>query len=402
MQPKITQILPRQGQLVSRQLKRVAAYARVSSGKDAMLHSLSAQVSHYSELIQKRRDWQYVGVYADEAISGTKDSRVQFQKLLDDCRAGKIDMIITKAISRFARNTVTMLEVVRELKTLGVDVYFERENIHSLSGDGELMLSILSSFAQEESRSVSENCKWRIRKGFELGKHHGITKLFGYRIEHGEFTIIPDEAEIVRQIFADYLSGMGREALHKKLRQQGIELSLTGIYKLLRNEKYIGDLCLQKSFIVDHLTKKKQQNNGEKPMFYVEDNHEPIIDRDTFEKVQHELQRRSAKHHPMPKTPKTYPFTGKITCSICGDKYRRKINSAKPVWICSGYNTYGKAYCASKQIPEKILLELAGDDFESIRVPTPGLIIVVMPDGTVIEKQWQNKSRRKNWMEEIL
>ena len=148
--------------------KRVAAYARVSSGKDAMLHSLSAQVSYYSEHIQSHPEWEYAGVYVDEALTGTKDDRDGFQRLLADCRAGKIDMVLTKSISRFARNTVTLLETVRELKTLGVDVYFEEQNIHSLSGDGELMLTILASYAQEESRSVSENCKWRIRNQFRL------------------------------------------------------------------------------------------------------------------------------------------------------------------------------------------------------------------------------------------
>jgi site-specific DNA recombinase len=164
--------------------KRVAAYARVSSGKDAMLHSLSAQVSYYSGYIQRRRGWEYVGVYADEALTGTKDERPEFQRLMNDCRDGKIDMVITKSIARFARNTVTMLEAVRELKSLGVDVYFEKENIHSLSGDGEVMLTILASYAQEESRSVSENCKWRVRKMFAQGRtNNGV--MLGYRLIDG-------------------------------------------------------------------------------------------------------------------------------------------------------------------------------------------------------------------------
>ena len=150
-------------------LTNVAAYARVSSGKDAMLHSLAAQVSYYSDLIQKHPGWRYAGVYADEAMTGTKDNREEFQRLLADCRAGKIDMVITKSVSRFARNTVTSLETVRELKAMGVDVYFEEQKIHSMSGDGELMLTILSAFAQEESRSASDNQKWRIRKAFENG-----------------------------------------------------------------------------------------------------------------------------------------------------------------------------------------------------------------------------------------
>ena len=177
--------------------KRVAAYARVSSGKDAMLHSLSAQVSYYSEHIQSHPEWEYAGVYVDEALTGTKDDRDGFQRLLADCRAGKIDMVLTKSISRFARNTVTLLETVRELKTLGVDVYFEEQNIHSLSGDGELMLTILASYAQEESRSVSENCKWRIRQKFQQGIPT-TTRLNGLRIDHGKVTVIPDEAKARR------------------------------------------------------------------------------------------------------------------------------------------------------------------------------------------------------------
>jgi site-specific DNA recombinase len=189
--------------------KRVAAYARVSSGKDAMLHSLSAQVSYYSDYIQKHREWQFAGVYADEALTGTKDDRAEFQRLLNDCRDGKIDMVITKSISRFARNTVTMLETLRELKLINVDVYFEKENIHSISGDGELMLTILASFAQAESLSVSENCKWRIRKRFQAGEIANLRFMYGYNIKKGEITVDHKEAEIVRMIFADYISGMG-------------------------------------------------------------------------------------------------------------------------------------------------------------------------------------------------
>ena len=159
-------------------LLNVAAYARVSSGKDAMLHSLSSQVSYYSKLIQENPKWQYAGVYADEAKTGTKDSRSEFQRMLNDCRIGKIDMVITKSISRFARNTLDLLNIVRQLKSMNIDVYFEKENIHTISSDGELMLSILASVAQEESLSVSENCKWRIRKRFQNGELVNLRFLF--------------------------------------------------------------------------------------------------------------------------------------------------------------------------------------------------------------------------------
>ena len=191
------------------QKKKVAAYARVSSGKDAMLHSLSAQVSYYSKFIQSHNEWIYVGVYVDEAKTGTKDTREGFQRQIADCRAGKVDMILTKSISRFARNTVSLLQTVRECKAMGVDIYyFEEQNIHTMSGDGELMMTILASYAQEESRSASENQKWRIRKNFEEGKPWSST-IHGYRSENGRYVVFPEEAVLVKKIFRWYLEGRG-------------------------------------------------------------------------------------------------------------------------------------------------------------------------------------------------
>lgn len=239
--------------------KRVAAYARVSVEKDASLHSLAAQISHYSSLIQSRRDWEYAGVYADEGLSGTRTNRPEFQRLLQDCLAGKIDMVLVKAISRFARNTVTMLETVRELKTMGIDVYFEKENIHSMSGDGELMLTILASFAQAEAQSVSENCRWRIKKNFENGIPVGVF-IYGYKMKNGTFTIKPREAEIIRLIYKLFLEGMGRVAIASYLNEKGIPAPEGGkwhpgiLYFMLRNEKYVGDLVLQKYYTKDYLT----------------------------------------------------------------------------------------------------------------------------------------------------
>lgn len=201
--------------------KKVTAYARVSTGKDAMLHSLSAQVSYYSTLIQNTRGWLYCGVYVDEAMTGTKSERPNFQKMMEDARAGKLDMIITKSIYRFARNTVTLHETVRELKVLNVDVFFEEQNIHSLSADGELMLSFLTSYAQEESRSASDNLKWSIRNRFKKGMAWN-THVYGYQFSNGTFITIPAEAEIVKQIFASYLDGKGTPAIAKDLNKRGI------------------------------------------------------------------------------------------------------------------------------------------------------------------------------------
>lgn len=252
-------------------LLRTAAYAKVSNGKDAMLHSLSAQVSYYNSLIQSNPEWLFCGVYADEALTGTKDNRENFQRLLSECRAGHIDLIITKSISRFARNTVTLLETVRELKNLNVDVYFEEQNIHSISLDGEFLLTLLGSYAQEESYSASENQKWRIRKDFEQGRLCGITMLSYRRDEHGTLIIIPEEAEIVRMIFNDFLSGMGKNAIASKLLAMGILTKSGGVWtawsvrRILKNEKYCGDFLLQKSYRENHITKCKMPNHGELP-----------------------------------------------------------------------------------------------------------------------------------------
>jgi len=291
--------------------KNVAAYARVSDGKEEMLHSLAAQVSAYSELIQSRSDWNYRGVYADEALTGTKDNRPEFQRLLTDCRTGLIDIVITKSISRFARNTVTLLATVRELKTLGIDVFFEEQKIHSLSAEGELMLTILAGYAQEESRSCSENVKWKIRKDFERGKP-STGKMLGYRMKYGVLTVVPEEAEIVRQIFKDYLSGMGVLAIQKKLMNQGIILSMTGISCILRNEKHKGDMLLQKTLITDHVSKKQIRNDGRLPQFYVSGSHEPIISSAIFDAAQEEIARRAERYRAKTFPKKQYELTGLI------------------------------------------------------------------------------------------
>lgn len=259
---------------VSRQIKliKVAAYSRVSSGKDAMLHSLSAQVSYYSNLIQNHDGWLYCGVYADEAVTGTKENRAEFQRLMDDCRKGKIDLIITKSISRFSRNTVTLLNTIRELKLLGIGVVFEEQNINTLSADGELMLTILASYAQEESLSVSENCKWRIRSDFKRGVlPMFVQNIYGYeRTADGGLKIIPEEAELVKRIFSMYLDGLGILKIAKILTEECAPSNSNGKWSekkvryILSNEKYAGDLLLQKSFCTDHLTKHRKKNCGEK------------------------------------------------------------------------------------------------------------------------------------------
>lgn len=356
-------------------------------------------------------------------MTGTKEARPEFQRLLTDCRDGKIDLVLTKAIARFARNTVTLLETVRELKELSVDVYFERENIHSMSGDGELMLTILASFAQEESRSTSENCKWRIRNDFKRGILCNMC-IYGYRQKNGVLMVEPEEAEVVRMIYTYYLNGMGRNLIMKKLREmgaktlQGTNFRETQISSILRNEKYVGDLLLQKTYSPSHLVKRPIKNKGELPMYLVRDAHEAIIDRETFDRVQQELKRRADEHTPSPKGRETYPFSGLITCGHCGQRYRRRTvvspgYAPKIAWICSTFNTLGKKACPSKRIPESILMETTASVLgvpvfdeqtfaarvNEIRVPTANRLIFVMKDGREIEREWKDHSRRDSWDE---
>lgn len=389
---------------------RVAAYARVSSGKDAMLHSLAAQVDHYSTMIRHHAGWEYVGVYADEAKTGTKDSRENFQRMISDCRAGKIDRIITKSISRFARNTVTLLETVRELKSLGISVYFEEQNIDTGTSDGELMLSILASYAQEKSRSASENQKWRVHRNFEEGKPWRFFML-GYRNEGGALTVVPEEAEIVRSIFRDYLAGDGILTIMKRLNENGTttqcgcEFHESAIERILRNYAYTGNLLLQTKFRENHLTKRTLVNHGELPMYHAAGTHEAIISQETFDAVQAEIRRRGEQCKHFGKAPK-YPFSGKITCAICGKHYRRKTTATGPVWICSTYNTYGKSKCPSKAIPEQTLLPVAATvadvgEITAVTAKNDNTLVFTDASGEVTVKQWHDRSRSESWTEEM-
>lgn len=389
---------------------RVAAYARVSSGKEAMLHSLSAQVDYYSTYIRHHAGWEYVGVYADEAKTGTKDTRENFQRLIADCRAGKIDMVITKSVSRLARNTLTLLETVRELKAVDVDVYFEEQNIHSKSNDGELMLTILASYAQEESRSASENQKWRVQRSFEEGKPWNGT-ILGYRYMDGQYVVVPEEAVLVKEIYSYYLSGLGIHSIIKRLRENCAQTRLGGFFgktaitKILRNDTYTGNLFLQKTFCENYLTKRMVKNDGVLPTFSVEGSHEAIIDQTTFDKVQSEMTRRAEKFaKPQPKN--DYAFSKRITCANCGKSFRRKAAAKGPVWICTTYDTLGKAFCVSKAIPEAALLAVAAKvggigNITAITAGNDNTLTITLADGSQSVKRWQSRSRSESWTDEM-
>lgn len=396
--------------------KRVAAYARVSTGKDAMLHSLSAQVSYYSQLIQENPGWIYAGVYADEAMTGTKQDREQFQRLMHDCRAGRIDMVITKSISRFSRNTITLLENTRELKSLGVDVFFEEQNIHTMSGDGELMLTILASYAQEESLSASENQKWRIRKCFENGEIINLRFMFGYNIRKGIITVNPVEAKIVREIFQRFVAGETLGSIAADLNTRKITGRFNGEWKAKRikdivsNEKYLGHALLQKRYRNNHLDKKLIPNRGELPQYYAEETHEAIVDEDLFANAQARLTQMALEAQSRV-PPQQTPFTGKIPCRQCGKHYKRGKNHGHHFWNCSTYLAKGKAACQCSRIREDMLydicIEVLGldvfdeDAFLSeitvIRAEKDHALTFFLCNGEQIVKRWQHRSRTGSW-----
>lgn len=317
------------------QTKRVAAYARVSLETDRLSQSLLAQMGYYSEFVRSHPEWKLVGIYADSFISGTETShRTEFNRLISECEDGGIDMVLCKSISRFARNTVDLLNTIRHLNALGIEVYFEKERINSLSGDGELLLTILASFAQEESRSISENVKWGIRKRFREGTAVPRNKrVYGYRHIDGKYEIQPDEAEIVRTIFSDYIAGVPLRRISAHLREigaktvRGLDFSHNQIEYIIRNEIYTGDMLLQKTFVRDFITHTKSPNRGELPQYRICGCHEPIISEEIFLAAQEESKRRAAKK-------RSYPFSGKLICPACGKTFTRRAAGKYVYWHC--------------------------------------------------------------------
>lgn len=402
-------------------LIRVAAYARVSSGKDAMLHSLAAQITYYQNLITSHQGWEFAGVYADEAITGTKGTREEFQRLIQDCKDGKIDLIIVKAISRFARNTVTLLETVRMLKSLNIDVFFEEQNLHTLSAEGEMVLTFLASFAQEESRSVSENMKWRIKKDFEQGLIWGSKDNYGYQLVDKKLVVVPEQAAVVRRIFSLYVEGCGIQKIANILNEENVPTMRgsiwhkTTINHIIDNYNYTGNLILQKTYRTDYLSKKKKKNKGEVSQYLVEDAHEPIISLETFILCQ-ELKRQRSTFYKISKTENAvYPFTMKIKCGICGKGYRRKHANKKILWTCCTYNTRGREYCNSKSVPETVLIDLAKEVLDvsevtrnivikkisSIEVFNGNKLVFHLENGQIVEKTWKDITRRDSWTPEM-
>ena len=408
--------------------KKVAAYARVSMESERMSHSLSAQISYYSALIQKNPDWQYSGVFADDGISGTSiEKRDEFKRMIVAAEKGDIDIILTKSIQRFARNTVDLLETVRHLKDIGVEVRFEKEHINSMDGDGELMLTILASFAQEESRSISENVKWGTRKRFEKGIPNGKFQIYGYRWDGDHLVVEPEEAKIVKLIYNNYLSGLSAETTEKQLAEMGVKsykgqhLGNTSIRQILGNITYTGNLLFQKEYVVDPISKKSKINRGELPQYWVEDTHEAIIPMETYQAVQAEKARRRELGALANWSINTSCFTSKIKCGCCGKSYQRSNrkgrkdpNANYTIWICGTRRKSGNAHCRNKDIPEAMLKQacatvLGLDEFdesvfseriERIEVPAPNEMLFYFKDGHTVPHHWESTLRKDCWTDE--
>lgn len=321
---------------------KVAAYARVSSDSVDQLNSFSSQVEYYTDYIQSKEEWEFAGLYADEAVTGTTtEKRSDFQRLLADCHAGKINRILVKSISRFARNTLDCIQTVRELKQLGIAVEFEKENIDTGSLGSEMLLSILGAAAQEESLSISKNLKWSYRRRMRSGDFTTHSAPFGYFFEDKTLVPNPQETPIVEYIFNSYLAGKSMDEIARDLTakekgsgsRKGASWRRTTIQYILTNEKYIGDSLVQKKFTPDVIPLRKVKNQGQLPQYYIWNSHPPLIERETFEKVQ-ELIRQKTEQYAAKKSSQVFPLSRMVKCGLCGSTFQRRPSKEKIQWSC--------------------------------------------------------------------
>ncbi len=360
---------------------RVAAYCRVSTDDEEQKTSYEAQIGYYTEKINSNPEWQMAGIFADKGISGTQaQKRPEFLKMIRLCRQRKIDVILTKSLSRFARNTVDSLGYIRELRALGIAVISEKENINTLTAESEMLITIMSCFAQAESESISKNVSWGVRQSFKNGNvPMQYARLLGYRKGHdGNAEIIPEEAEVVKEIYRCYLDGMSMNLIADRLNEKGLTTKGGSspyrkmvVQRILTNEKYTGDALLQKTYVTDCITKKMRKNNGELPMYLVKNHHEPIISRSDFNRVQEEMARRSSKRTIADKLTKTglgkysakYALSELLICGECGEHYRRVTWTAKGFkeikWRCVSRIQYGKKKCHSSPTVDEQALHRA-------------------------------------------
>ena len=352
---------------------RVAAYCRVSTDSDEQATSYEAQVEHYTEYIQKNPDWEFAGIYADDGISGTNTKkRDEFNRMIDDCKAGKIDMIITKSISRFARNTLDCLKYIRQLKDMNIPVLFEKESINTMDAKGEVLITIMASLAQQESQSLSQNVKLGLQYRYQQGKVQiNHNRFLGYTKDtDGNLVIDPEQAEVVKRIYREYLEGFSMDKIAAGLEADGILTGAGGtrwhtstINKILRNEKYIGDALLQKTYTTDFLNKTRVKNNGLMPQYYVEGNHEAIIPKEIYMRVQEELVRRRVVKTSANGKRRSYScnhcFSQIVICGECGELFRRihwnNRGCKSIVWRCISRLESTGLECHARTVNETVL-----------------------------------------------
>ena len=356
---KLTPVVP-----ILKPRKRVAAYARVSMETEQLLHSLSAQVSHYSSLIQMNPEWEYAGVYVDEGVTGTSVARrTEFKRLISDCDAGKIDIVLTKSISRFARDTVDCLNTIRHLKDIGVEVRFEREGISTFTSDGELLLTLLASFAQAESESTAANVRWAIRKGFEEGIPNGHKPPYGYEWDGEKYRIIPEQGEVVKAIFRRYLAGESGYSIAKSLKEQGIvgqngiPMCDSTIKDIISNISYTGTMILQKNYITEG--HKRKRNRGELTRYAVNEMYEPLVSVEDYEQALL-IRRKRAEEADNAHVTLTR-FSGLVKCGHCGCGVSRRTERAAKRWVCNTRERRGVEACDMHPLTETELIEAATD-----------------------------------------
>ena len=367
--------------------KRVCAYARVSTDTEDQINSYNAQISEYTSQIKENNDWEFVNMYADEGISGTSTKkRVNFLRMIDDAKAGKIDLILVKSLSRFARNTVDCLSIIQELRTINVEVFFEKENISSSDSKVDFMMTIFSSIAQEEARNISENVKWGIRKRYKDGNIRINTSRFlGYdKDEKGKIVINSDEAKIVKMIFNLYLSGMSYREISTLLVENNIKNGRNeiiwhpaNIMHILKNEKYCGDVLLQKRVTLDYLTHKSVINKGQAPQYYIENNHEPIISRELFQVVQQTLKNRS-KNNESSRYGNQFPLSGMVVCGCCNrvlnrNYYNYRTEKERVVLTCKN-TSKERIQCDNLPIDNQTLEMVCSDVLMKLNQSSTSLI----------------------------
>lgn len=358
----------------------MAAYCRVSTDSEEQMTSYEAQKTYYTDKIMQNPQWSMAGIFADEGITGTSaEKRPEFLRMIRLCRKRKIDLILVKSISRFARNTVDCLHYIRALKEMGIAVIFEKENINTLDSEGEMLITLLGAFAQAESESISQNVRWGIRQAMREGRVSLRCKqLYGFtEDENGQPQVLPDEAEVVRRIYKSFLRGQSIRMIKGWLDAEGIaprkgkEWSLSSVENILKNEKYCGDVLLQKTFISDCISRKVIKNVGQLPMYLIENHHEGIVSRETYQAVQAEFARRSSRRSPNKRAAATglssytsrYALSDRLVCEECGTLYRRctwvRKGGKKIVWRCSSRLDYGSRYCKHSPTMEEGALQRA-------------------------------------------